>query len=116
MREDEAAEKLELLWEAYRRATPEPEAGPNFMPELWARIEDARSASWVGPLEQLVARLLPVAAALTLAMAAYVWSPRAGSAGKVVTPDAAYVDVLAAELLEDQQPAVWLTKAEEKRK
>lgn len=116
MREEEGTEKLELLWEAYRRATPEPEAGANFMPELWARIEAGRAIGWVGPLEQLLARLLPLAAALTLAMAAYILIPRAGMGGRGAAPDAAYVDVLAAELLEDQQAPVWLAKGEEKRK
>ncbi|MBI3667330.1 MAG: hypothetical protein HY236_14075 [Acidobacteria bacterium] len=116
MRENEGAEKLELLWEAYRRVTPEPEPGPNFMPELWARIDASRSVSWVGPLKQLVARLLPVTAALILAMGAYIWIPQFRSAGRSATPDAPYVDVLAAEMMEDQQPAVWLTKGEEQRK
>lgn len=41
--------QLDQLFLAYRQACPDPEATPNFMPELWARIE-AREAStnWFG--------------------------------------------------------------------
>jgi hypothetical protein len=31
--------KLDQLFQAYRNACPDPEAGANFMPELWSRIE-----------------------------------------------------------------------------
>ncbi len=105
MREEEyGSTELEGLWEAYRWATPEPEASANFQPELWARIETERPVSWVGPLEWLAARLVPLAAAVTLAMAVLVWSGN-GLLGS-------YVDVLAADLLEDQQPALFLSSGE----
>ncbi|HTA46887.1 MAG TPA: hypothetical protein VK789_30795 [Bryobacteraceae bacterium] len=41
--------RLDELFLAYRQACPDPEAAPNFMPELWAKIE-AREAStnWFG--------------------------------------------------------------------
>ena len=101
MREEEnGSTELERLWEAYRWATPEPEASANFQPELWARIETERPVSWVGPLEWLAARLVPLAAALTLAMGVLVW----GGNGTF----ASYVDVLAADLLEEQRPALFL--------
>ena len=45
-----ASEKrLEELFLAYRQACPEPEPTPNFMPELWARIEAREiSTNWFG--------------------------------------------------------------------
>lgn len=105
MREEEnRSTELERLWEAYRWATPEPEASTNFQPELWARIEAERPVSWVGPLEWLAARLVPLAAAVTLAMAVLVWS------GNGLL--SSYVDVLAADLLEDQRPALFLGSGE----
>jgi hypothetical protein len=40
MRNDDAA--LDQLFEQYRAACPEPDAGANFMPQLWARIDARR--------------------------------------------------------------------------
>ena len=110
MWDEERTESLDRLWEAYRQATPEPEASVNFMPLMWARIEAARPISWTMPLLRLASRFVPVAAALTLAMSAYLWMPRP-NAGASSAP--AYVDVLAADLLEQQQPALWIATAED---
>ena len=100
MRDEQQFDRLERLWEAYRRATPEPEVSPNFMPELWARIEAARPVSWTEPFTRLAARLLPLAAAATLAMGLYLWVPRSGG-----TASQGYVDVLAADLLDQLESA-----------
>lgn len=97
---------LERLWESYRWATPAPEASANFMPQLWARIDAERRGSWVEPLEWLAARLLPVAAVVTLLLGAIVWSP---SNGRVLS----YVDLLMADLIEQERPALLLTSTEE---
>jgi hypothetical protein len=37
--------KLESLWGKYREACPDPEPSPEFMPELWQRIEARRQAA-----------------------------------------------------------------------
>ena len=95
MRDEERSEALDRLWEAYRRVTSDPEVSPNFMPQLWARIEAARPITWTEPLTWLAARLLPLAAALTLAMGVYIWSPRLGG------PAPGYADVLAADLQDE---------------
>jgi hypothetical protein len=97
MSDEQRWRELDGIWEAYRQATPEPEASVNFMPELWARIEAERSVGWVRPLERLATRLLPVAAALTMVMAALVWT--ASNSGYF-----SYADFLATDLLEEQRP------------
>ncbi|MBI3698737.1 MAG: hypothetical protein HY238_28345 [Acidobacteria bacterium] len=86
---------MNRLWETYRLATSEPEASVNFMPEMWAKIDAARPASWAFPVIRLASRFLPLAAALALALGVYTWSPRSGSTG------AGYVDMLATDLLAD---------------
>ena len=112
MKEKETSDRLDRLWESYRWATPEPEASVNFMPELWARIDAARPNSWAVPLTRWAARLLPLAAALTLAMSAFVWDPRAN---RVRDPlHFSYVDVLAADLLEEQRPPLWMANGEDR--
>ena len=93
MMDENRSDRLEGLWAAYRQATPEPEPSINFMPELWTRIDGARPTSWAMPLARLASRLLPLAAALTLAMSVYTWSPGPSSAS--------YVDNLASDLLQE---------------
>src|SRR5437762_3320555 len=91
---------LERLWAAYRQATPEPEPSVNFMPQLWTKIEAARPISWAFPLARLASRLLSLTAAVTLAMCFYLWAPR-------LSPNASmlgYLDVIAADLLDEQLP------------
>jgi hypothetical protein len=114
MRDEEESNRLERLWEAYRQATPEPEASVNFMPQLWVRIATARQVSWAMPLARLAARLLPLAAAATLAMSAYIWSPRfnAGSTPSMALPSG-YVDVLAGDMIDQQRHALYMTAGAE---
>lgn len=39
---DRMDDKLQSLWSEYRDACPDPEPGPNFMPEMWRRIDSRR--------------------------------------------------------------------------
>jgi hypothetical protein len=110
MLDEERSDGLQRLWEAYRRATPEPAVSVNFTPQLWARIEAARPTSWTMPLTRLASRLVPLAAALTLAMSAYLWIPQSRTNANSQT---GYVDVLASDLLEQQHPALWVANAED---
>jgi len=96
--------RLDRLWEAYRMATPEPEPSVNFMPELWARIEASQRLSWVEPLGRLVLRFAPLAAAL-IVMGLFWWNPRSTTADVAQT---GYVEVLVADLLEAERPALWI--------
>ena len=43
--------RLNELFLAYREALPDPEAGANFMPQMWAKIEARENSSnWFGRL------------------------------------------------------------------
>jgi len=47
--EPEAQTRLDQLFRAYREALPDPDASVNFMPALWAKIEEReRSSNWFG--------------------------------------------------------------------
>jgi hypothetical protein len=45
-REEELSRTLDTLLAAYRQASPDPEASPDFMPRLWQQIEARRSVSY----------------------------------------------------------------------
>ncbi|HYM11297.1 MAG TPA: hypothetical protein VEU62_11220 [Bryobacterales bacterium] len=114
MRDEGNTDRLNRLWEAYRLATPEPEAAVNFMPQLWGRIDAARPVSWAMPLARLAARLLPLAAAATLAMGAYVWSPRFNtSSTTAISVPGGYVDVLAGDMIDQQRHALYMAGTED---
>jgi len=60
----ERESQLDEMFRAYREACPEPEAGVNFMPELWARIEAREvSTNWFG---RVAKALVTVALAATV--------------------------------------------------
>jgi hypothetical protein len=66
--ENGADARLEQLFRAYREAMPDPEAGANFMPGIWARIEEReRSSNWFGRVAKGLVTAA-VAAYLILAM------------------------------------------------
>ncbi len=61
--------QLEQLFQAYRAALPDPEPSVNFMPEMWAKIEERRmSADWLS--SSWFARLAK--GLVTAAVAAYL--------------------------------------------
>ena len=80
--------KLDALFAEYRRACPDPDAGPNFMPSLWKKIE-ARRMENVSVFRRLAQVCVLATAALTLVMAVLI--PRV-QREPVYT--ASYVDVL----------------------
>jgi hypothetical protein len=64
---EEALEReLDELFVAYRLACPEPEASPNFMPELWRKIEAGRSVSY--SFTRLTQAFVTAAAAICLVL------------------------------------------------
>jgi hypothetical protein len=60
--------KLTALWMRYREACPDPEPSPEFMPELWKRIESRRQAT----LNVLIRRWVEVCVITALALSLFV--------------------------------------------
>jgi hypothetical protein len=83
-------ERLDALFAAYRAACPEPEPGPNFMPQLWQRIEARQSFSFF--FGRMASGFVTAAVAVTLAMAVYLYMPRSTTAFY----SESYVEALAA--------------------
>ena len=81
--------QLDRLFGAYRDACPDPDVSPNFMPQLWQKIEARQTFTF--SLSRMANAFAAAAVALTLALTVYMYVPR--SANQV--PSQSYVDVLA---------------------
>jgi hypothetical protein len=85
-------EQLDQLFRAYREACPTPEPGPNFMPQLWHKIESNQTLGFT--LRRFASAFVTAAVAASLALGAYMALPRKA------TPNPAYyssyVEALAA--------------------
>jgi len=90
--------KLATLWMRYREACPDPEPSPEFMPELWRRIEARREAT----LNVLFRRWVEVCVITALALSLFVTTLLAPRWQRLPVYQSNYVDVLtAADFSED---------------
>src|ERR1035437_5213128 len=89
MKRSSDEEKLDALFGAYRAACPDPQAGVNFMPHLWERIEGRRTFGFL--VRRMASGFVTAAVAATLAMAVYLYYPQANNAYYTET----YVEALA---------------------
>jgi len=101
-------QKLDALFRAYRDACPDPDAGANFMPNLWARIESRQS--FVFSFRRMANAFATAAVTLSIALGLYMAIPRSNPAqqynegyvealAEASTPDASeFVNPVALEL------------------
>ena len=100
---DRMKDRLDALWVEYREATPDLDASPNFMPQLWQKIE-ARRVETTSVFRRLAQICVMATIALTLVISA-VLIPH-GSNNDEVFYSGTYVDILAAEHSNDYVEAL----------
>ena len=61
---------LDALFRAYEAACPVPEPGPNFMPDLWRRIESRQSFAFA--FRRTASALVTAAVAVALCLGVYM--------------------------------------------
>jgi len=88
---EELNAELDALLLAYRQACPEPEASADFMPGVWAKIENRESSSF---LFSRLARALVTAA---LAASVILGTMAANTTSSVSRESGSYLEALAAE-------------------
>ncbi len=66
-------DELSDLFAAYREACPDPEPSPDFMPQLWRKIEARRS--FARGVKRLAQGFITAAAAASLVMGVYLAKP-----------------------------------------
>jgi hypothetical protein len=82
-------EKLDALFQAYRRACPTPEPSANFMPNLWQKIESRQTFTF--NLRRMANAFVTAAVAMSIALGVYMMAvPRTPS-----TTSMSYIEVLA---------------------
>lgn len=81
-------ERLDALFQAYRRACPTPEPSANFMPNLWRRIEARQTFTF--SFRRMANAFVTAAVAMTMALVAYMAVHRPPS-----TAPLSYLEVLA---------------------
>lgn len=85
-------EKLAALWAKYREACPDPEPSPEFMPELWQRIEARRQAT----ISLLFRRWAEVCVVAALALSVLVTTLLIPRSQRLPVYQSTYLDVLVA--------------------
>jgi len=99
---DRMKDRLDALWVEFREATPDPEASPDFMPQLWQKIE-ARRVETTSVFRRLAQICVMATIALALVISA-VLIPH--SSNDEAFYSVTYVDVLAAEHSNDYVEAL----------
>ena len=99
---DRMKNRLDALWAEYRDAIPDPEASPNFMPQLWQKIE-ARRFETTSVFRRLAQICVMATVALALVISA-VLIPHNNF--DEVFYSGTYVDILAAEHSNDYVEAL----------
>jgi hypothetical protein len=89
MEDDRWPGELTALFCAYRQTAVEPEASRDFMPGLWARIDQRQKVTY--SFRRLASGFVTAAAALCLLMSVALWSPTQQQSVSAET----YVEVLA---------------------
>jgi hypothetical protein len=87
-------ERLDALFQAYQEACPDRDPSPNFMPNLWQRIEARQTFTF--SLRRMAGGFVTAALALSVALGVYMAIPNNNQA--VNTPQS-YIEALA-----DAQP------------
>jgi hypothetical protein len=93
-------QRLDALFRAYHDACAAPEAGVNFMPDLWARIESRQRFTF--SFRRMANALTTAAVTLSLALGVYMAIPRSSSTDYNQT----YVEALAEATTPDSQDLV----------
>ncbi len=100
-------QELDKLFETSRTAFPELEASPNFLPEVWAKIEERRAPGWltlVGNWSPRLALAASVAAAVLTTTAAINHQ----KARDIQLLESSYIDALTVSSLDEQDGAQWI--------
>jgi hypothetical protein len=89
MENDNWPAKLDGIFAAYRTAVVEPDPSPDFLPGLWAKIEQRRGVTY--SFRRIASGFVTAAAAICLVLTVALWTP----SQMPVSGGSTYVEILA---------------------
>ena len=103
---DEREAWLDRLFAACRGAFSDPDASPEFIPSIWARIDVERQLGWVWPMRQWATRVVGAAVIATFILAAVLSLPNGSPS--VDVREGSYVDTLTEDSFDEGEALVVL--------
>ena len=100
-------QELDELFAASRDAFPELETSPNFLPEIWAKIEDRRALGWLTLISNWSPRLA-LAASLAAAALTTTAAINHQKARNMELLESSYIDALTVSSLDEQDGSQWI--------
>jgi hypothetical protein len=96
-------DKLDGLWAEYRTAVGDPDAGPDFMPGMWRKIEARRSEATVSVFRRFTQFYVAASVALTIIVGALLLPGTSSAPSNDVEAffSGTYVEILAADRASD---------------
>ncbi|MEZ5363232.1 MAG: hypothetical protein R2748_13040 [Bryobacterales bacterium] len=99
---------MDQLFASYRDAIPELEPSPEFLANVWRRIEENRGFVWTTMLQRWAPRVAAVSALATVLLTASVWIPQQQRAREEAALDRGYIEALTVGSLDEHDSALWI--------
>ncbi|MCB1018348.1 MAG: hypothetical protein H6509_05645 [Bryobacterales bacterium] len=100
---------MDQLFASYRDAIPELEPSPEFLSNVWRRIEERRGFVWTSLLRRWAPRVAAVSALATVLLTASVWIPQQQQqAHEEAVLDRGYIEALTVGSLDEHDGALWI--------
>ena len=103
----EREQELDRLFAKYRAAMPELEASPEFVANVWRRIEEARPSIWTSMLQHWAPRFAALGAAAAVLLTVSTWIPQQQQRRESVL-DRSYLEALTVDSLDEHDGALWM--------
>lgn len=102
-----AEQELDQLFAKYRAAIPEIEPSPEFLANVWNKIEENRSSGWLSILQQWSPRIALAGGLAAALLTASVWIPAQQERQEAVL-DQTYIEALTVDSLDEHDGALWI--------
>jgi hypothetical protein len=99
--------ELDQLLAAYRDAIPDLEPSPEFLANVWRRIEANRPSIWTAVLQAWAPRVAAAGVLGAALLTASVWIPQR-RAQRDLLLDRSYIEALTVDSLDEHDGALWI--------
>ncbi len=100
-------QELDRLFVAYRDAIPDLEPSPEFLANVWRKIEDSRPSLWTSALQHWAPRIAGVGVLAAALLTASVWIPQQRERQDALL-DGSYLEALTVDSLDEHDGALWI--------